>query len=263
MKSWIETAGRAGYAAKGLVYVVVGVLSAMAAFGSGSSGATDSSGAVRTLATSWWGSVLLAFVAVGLIGYVLWRAVQTFVDPENKGDDGKGLTTRAVYAASGVAYGLLAWTAIQALVGGVSGGGGSGASNSEASQALLRLPGGRWMLGILGVVVIGRAFAEARKALSADFQKKLEADLGAEARRWVIRIGRFGLSARALVFVIIGGFFIHAAWIRSSEEARGLEGALEAMSQYGGPALMGFVALGLASYGVFQWTKAAYRRMPD
>ena len=261
MSDWIAKAARAGYAAKGLVYFMVGLFSATAAFQSGGSSATDSTGAVRTLASSSWGMVLLALIAFGLVGYVLWRAVQTVADPEDKGDDAKGLATRSVYAFSAIAYGLLAWTAITALIGGTSGGG-SGTSE-EASQALLRLPGGRWMLGVLGIVVIARAVAEARKAFSGDFQEKLEHDLGGEARRWMVGIGRFGLSARALVFLVIGGFFIHAAWIQSSDEARGLEGALETMQRYGGPWLMGGVAVGLAAYGVYQWTKAAYRRMPD
>lgn len=261
MSDWIAKAGRAGYAAKGLVYVLIGALTAMAAFTPSGDSATDSSGVVRTLSTSGWGSLLLALVLVGLVGYVVWRAVQTLLDPEGKGNDPKGLLTRAVYAFSGLAYGLLAWTAAQALMG--SGGGGGSETSEETSQALLQLPGGRWMLGILGLVVVGRAVAEARKALSGDFHEKLASELGGEARRWLIRIGRIGLSARAVVFLVIGGFFLHAAWIRSSDEARGLEGALETMREHGGPWLMALVAMGLGAYGVFQWTKAAYRRMPD
>ena len=259
MTDTIKWAARAGYAAKGLIYVAIGVLAALAAFGEG--GVADSTEAIRRMAQSLGGQVTLSVMAVGLVAYVLWRAVQTFADPEGKGNDTKGLLTRSVYAGSGIAYGLLAVTVIQALLQGGNPRGGN--SSEEASQALLALPGGRWALGLVGLIILGRGIAEGRKAVSADFRKKLTSDMGFEVSLWAVRVGRTGLAARSLVFLTMGAFFVHAAWVRSSEQARGLEGVLATMQQVGGPVLLGAVAVGLFCYGLYQWVKAAYRRLPD
>ena len=107
---WIERLARFGYATKGFVYAMIGVLAVMAAFSAGGK-TTDSSGALQTIAAQPFGQILLLLIAVGLIGYTIWRLIQAINDPENKGSDFKGIFQRLGYVTSGLIYAGLAWTA--------------------------------------------------------------------------------------------------------------------------------------------------------
>src|SRR5690349_10614398 len=86
----VVTLGRFGYAAKGVVYAVVGILAVQAALGRGGE-TTSSSGALQQIAAQPFGQILLGITAIGLIGYVIWRFVQAGMDTENKGTDAKGM----------------------------------------------------------------------------------------------------------------------------------------------------------------------------
>ncbi len=119
--SWIERLARFGYAAKGVVYVIVGILSAQAAFGAGGK-TTDTQGALEAIVAQPFGKVLLSLTGIGLLGYVLWRFVEAIKDPENKGNQAKGIFQRLGYGISGVIYASLALSAFQIVLG--SGGGG-------------------------------------------------------------------------------------------------------------------------------------------
>src|SRR5919201_941439 len=90
---WFERLARFGYAAKGVVYLVGGALSARAAFGLGGT-TTDSQGVLITILSEPFGKLMLVLIGIGLIGYVLLRLVQAFMDPEQKGSDAKGIALR-------------------------------------------------------------------------------------------------------------------------------------------------------------------------
>jgi hypothetical protein len=256
----VEQLMRVGYVAKGLVYAIVGVLAAQAAFGAGGA-TTDTQGALRTLVNQPFGTFLLALVALGLVGYALWRFVAAAFDPDGKGTDAKGMATRAGYVLSGVAYLGLALAAAQLALGN---GGASGGDNTQDWTArVLAVPFGRWLVGGAGVVVIGVAVMQLYRAYSANFRQKLKLGTMSQTEEvWVTRLGRFGLAARGVVFAIIGGFLALAALQYDPGEARGLGGALALLAQQPfGPWLLGLVALGLLAYGLYTATLVRYRRM--
>jgi preprotein translocase subunit Sss1 len=256
---WLETLARCGYATKGVVYVIVGILAVMAAIGAG--GATkDSSGAIETIAQQPFGRILVGLTALGLIGYVIWRFIQAMMDPEHKGSDAKGIATRIGYAVSGIAYASLAFLAGRMAL---SGGGGGGSSNQELTARLMSQPFGIWLVGIVGAIVIGVGIFHFYHAYKAKFMEDYKSgEMSATQRRWAKRIGRFGLSARGVTFVMIGSFFIIAALNADPSEAKGLSGALDTLArQPYGPWLLGIVSLGLVAYGVYCFSQARYRRI--
>jgi len=118
---WVEGLGRFGYAAKGIVYLLIGSLAVQAALGEGG-GTTDQQGALARIAAAPFGQVALAVVTIGLLGYAIWRFVQAAEDTENNGTEPSGLLARALYAGVGVIYLGLAFSALRLLLG--SGGGG-------------------------------------------------------------------------------------------------------------------------------------------
>src|SRR5581483_1999164 len=100
---WVEFLSRLGFAAKGVVYVLVGVLAAQAAAGVGGD-TTDTHGALEHVLAAPFGRALLGLIALGLAGFALWSFVQAALDVDDEGDDAKGLVTRLGHAAIGVMY---------------------------------------------------------------------------------------------------------------------------------------------------------------
>jgi hypothetical protein len=154
---------------------------------------------------------------------------------------------------------LLAVFALSLIFGwGSSGGGDSGARNWTAW--LLQQPFGRWLVGLIGLAIIGAGIGHTIKGCRAKFEKYLQMDVATLDK--VSPVCRFGLMARGIVFVIIGGFLVVAAVEFNSAEARGLQGALQALQQQPyGWILLGIVALGLAAFGVYSLIEAWYRRI--
>lgn len=256
-KPWIEWLARWGYAAKGIVYVLVGCLAVAAARGLRDvpSGQREVFGVVLAKP---FGRVLLAAIALGLAGYVLWRVVAAIGDAQRKGSDPKGLTVRAYYLSSAAVHAALVVAAVRLLVG--DGGRGGGDQTPSRTAELMAKPFGRWLVAAAGVVVLAAAARQVQLALGK-YHKKLRVDrVPKAARRWIGPVVGFGLSARAVVFAIIGGFLLLAALHRDPQEAKGLAGALRAVeAQPAGVWLLALVAAGLAAYGVFQLLEARYR----
>lgn len=258
---WVEKLARLGYAAKGIVYAIVGVLAVQAAFGTGGK-TTDTKGALGAIAAQPFGKFLLALVTLGLIGYVLWRFVEAVKDPEHKGGDAKGLASRLGSAMSGLIYAGLALSAIRLITGS-----GSGDSSTTSTQdwtaRLLSQPFGQWLVGAVGAFTIGLGFYQLYKAYKAKFRKEMKLqEMSATEETWATRIGRLGEAARGIVFTIIGFFLIQAARQSDASEAQGLDGALQALAQQPyGPWLLGIVAIGLVAYGIHMGVQARYRRI--
>ncbi|WP_088888829.1 DUF1206 domain-containing protein [Leptolyngbya ohadii] len=258
---WVEKLARFGFAAKGIVYFIVGLLAAQAALGTGGQ-TTDTSGALTTIVNQPFGKFLLALVTIGLIGYALWRFVQAIFDPEHQGarTEAKHIAQRIGYGLSAIAYSGLALTAIKLILGNPSNG---GDSTRDWTARFMGQPFGRWLVGLAGLAVIGVGLSYLYQAYKAKFQRHFNLQLMSEGeRRWTKRLGQFGIAARGVVFSIIGLFLMLAALNENANEARGLGGALAALAaQPFGPWLLGIVALGLIAYSIYSLIEARYRQI--
>lgn len=255
---WVQRLARLGYAAKGVVYVIIGAVAADAAF-SPAEQVQGSSGALGTILHQPFGKVLLAVVALGLAGYVLWKAVQAVTDPEHKGSDAKGMAARIGYGISAVLYAGLTLEAVRMLRG--QGGGGQGNGAQHWTAMVMDKPFGRWLVGLAGLGVAGYGIVQLVRAFKSDLTKKLHLEGSAVATRdRVVALGRAGMAARGVVFVIIGWLVLQAALRYDPSRAQGLEGALVKLREApAGPWVLAAVAIGLIAYGVFQLVKARYR----
>ena len=256
----LEVLARVGYVAKGFVYILVGLLAAMAAASLGSGGVEGSRGALSSLRDEPLGAVLLGAIALGLIGYVVWRLVQAIKDPDGHGTDLRGLVQRAGMILSALTHGGLAvWAAGLAL------GHRLGDDDDQGTRAwsgrLLEQPFGAWLLGAVAIGIIIFGVAQCVIAYRASYQQRLQA-MNRRTRRWVDVVARVGFVTRGIVAWIAGAFILSAALTSDPSEARGLEGALQALERQAyGPVLLGVVAAGLAAHGVFEIVKAKYRRL--
>lgn len=260
VESWIDPLGRLGLSAKGLLYVLIGVLAAQAAYGLGGA-TTGSQGALRKIVQLPFGRILLVAVGIGLVGYALWRFVQAAMDTENKGSGIKGLAVRGGFAVIGLIHVALAGSAASLVLGGTRGGGEN--SSQRWTAWLLSQPFGRWLVATLAALVLGVGLYQFYQAYRAKFRERLKVqEMSRAEETWVVRLGRGGFAARGVVFCISGALVGLAALRLDPSDAGGLDGALEALErQTYAPWLFGLVAVGLAAYGVFQFFLARYRRM--
>ncbi len=259
---WVERLARFGYAARGVVYAVIGLLALQAAFAGGRSGeTTGAEGAIQKIAEQ--SRVLLVLVAIGLAGYALWRFVQAFLDPDHKGTEPKGLAKRAMALASGVGYSGLALLAARIASGSGGGGGGGAEGNQGLTADLLSKPFGRWLVILAGVAVIIAGLDELRRGFTKSFRDKLKmGEMSPEEQRLATHTGQVGLMSRGFVFLIIGWFLAQAGLRYDPSQASGLGGALDALAaQSYGPWLLALVAAGLLAYGAYSFLEARYRRI--
>lgn len=258
---WFERLARLGFAAKGAVYFVVGLLAAQAAVGVGGQ-TTDSEGALQAIVTQPFGKFLLSIVALGILGYVLWRVVEAIFDPEHAGEElnAKRIAKRLGYAFSALVYAGLAFTAVKLILGT---GGGGGDSTQDWTARFLAQPFGQWLVGLGGLIVVGVGLSYFYQAYTAKFQRKFKQhQMSPTEQKWAKRVGQFGIAARGIVFTIIGIFLILAAIQSDASQARGLGGALAALAQQPfGPWLLGLVALGLIAYSIYSLIEARYRQI--
>ena len=256
---WIENLARVGYATKGAVYLLIGMLAGAAAVKAGGE-TTDPQGALATLVRQPFGILLSAAAAFGLAAYSAWRTAQGLLDAEGKGSEAKGIAVRIGYVGSGLIHAGLAWTAAKLALGWP---GESGSATRDATAWLMALPWGRWLVGAIGCGVVSFGLQQFHKSYSMKFRRRLELDqMSPRQEEFAGRSAQFGLAARGVVFVLIGGFFLSAAWSHDARETGGLGDALRTLeTQAYGPALLGITAMGLVAYGLFMFVESKFHRI--
>lgn len=242
----IETGARVGYAANGVLHLLIAWIALQIAWG-GSASDADQSGALGALATTPLGSVLLWVVAIGFGLLGVWQVTEAVVRHD---------TAERVKAISkAVVYLVLGWTAVTFIQGSAS----SGSDQASGVTAeLMRQPFGRALVGAVGVAVIGVGVYHVVKG----WRKKFLEDLDEHPGTVVVRLGRFGYIAKGVALGIVGGLFAAAAATGDPERAKGLDGALRTLLELPlGKALLTVVALGLAAYGLYSFGRARYARV--
>jgi hypothetical protein len=255
----LELLERVGYAVRGLLYAVMGFLALRIALAQRGGKATDLSGSIVWLTGNPFGKLVLIVVIVGLVAYSLWGFVRAIYDPLHRGRDTKGIAARIGFLTSALSYAAIAFFALQILAGQ---GTASGDSTQKTIGSLLANPAGGLITEILGVIAIGIGIGQFVEAYRATFAQDLKSsEMNESERRLAIGLGRFGMAARGVTFLVIGWFLIQAGVHHDPGKATGFGGAfLFLLSQpYGhllvGVIAAGFIALGLHSFACARWVR--------
>src|SRR5579859_3679058 len=197
----LELLERFGYAARGALYVVMGVLAFRIASGSPGGQATDLTGSLVFLIGNPFGKLVLVAMIVGLIAYSVWGFVRAIYDPMHRGRDATGIMARMGFVSSAVSYGAIALFGLGVLLGS---GGAAGDSTQKSVTTLLSHPFGGAMTVIVGLVAFGIGIGQFVEAYKATFAADLKgAEMTESQRRIAIGLGRFGMAARGVSFLII------------------------------------------------------------
>ena len=255
--TWLSRAARVGLAARGLVYVLIGVLAIEVA--RGGLARTDQQGALRKIAEQPFGRTMLWLVGAGFLAYGLWRLGEGIWGRREESDEKKRTVKRIESVTSGLVYLVLCVTAVRIAAGSEGGGG----NEQSLTARLLEAPGGKTILVLIGLVLIGVAMALAWRGLKTDFEQQLK---GGEMSRTtyavVLRLGQVGYLARGLVVGLVGVLVVKAALEQEPDQAAGLDVALESLvSAPFGQFLLMAAAAGLICFGAYSLAEVRYRRL--
>ncbi|MFJ9793251.1 DUF1206 domain-containing protein [Streptomyces globosus] len=258
--SAVGIAARWGFAARGVLYVLVGLIALRIAFGD-SGGQADRGGALAVLSAQPLGSVLLWALGAGLVGMAVWRLSEALFG--GAGEGGHKARKRLASAARCVFYAFVAYSVLRFAAGESSGSGSGDQQSKDVTAQALDLPAGRWLVGFAGVGIVVAGVWIAGRAALRKYHKHLK--LGAmsrKERRFTDVTGVVGGVARGLVFAVVGVFVTRAALTYEPNEAKGVDDALRSFAEMpAGPWLLALVAAGLAFFGLFSFAMARWRRV--
>lgn len=250
-----ELLARFGYVARAAVYVLVAALALFSSFGSEE---TSSEGALSSLLGQPFGQLALAAIAIGLLGHVAWRLAQSLLNADDHDRDVMGYGARAGQLLSAFTHGALAFTAAQLALG--NGGGSGGDSEEGLVAAVLQLPFGNILVGIVGLGIVAAGFGQFFYGFSGKFKKRLR--LPPSHDKLLSAVCIYGLAARGVIFAILGGFVIFAALTVNPDQAGSLPEALDwVLGLPFGSQLYGLVALGLLAFAGYCLIQAVYRHV--
>jgi hypothetical protein len=256
--SALRVLARVGYAASGVLHLLIGWLAVQIALGS-SGGNADETGALRQLAEAPGGAFLLWTVVVGLAALGLWHLVEAFVGVPGS-ETAKQTGARIKAAAKAVLYGVLAFTAARIATGG--GGGGGGDTQEDLTAKILGLPGGQLIVGAIGLTIIGVGVFHVYKGWTKKFREDLVTTGAGAVSKAVVRLGQVGYIAKGVALGVLGGLFVYAAATSDADKAGGLDDALKTIrDQPFGVVLLVAVGIGIAAYGVYSFARARYAKL--
>lgn len=262
---WVHRLARLGYAAEGLLYVIVGGTAALAAMDVGGR-VRGTRGALDLIMAQPFGRLVVALVAAGLCGYILRRFVQVFVEPAD-GTPPMALMRvlrRLAFALSGLAHVGIALAALRLVLGlAVLSQEGRNPSRGWATLLLAWRPLDGWLTLLVGLVLIGVAIFYFYKAVSRRFTMDLELErMSRRVERATLACGIAGYAGRGVGFLIMGAFLVYAGWYMEEVEARGFGDILRTLEdQPFGAWILIAAAVGLTAYGLYLLLAARYLRL--
>jgi hypothetical protein len=242
----LTTLTRIGFAARGLVYIIIAWLLIRAGR------PEDPGGALHYLAQG--GKLFMAIVIAGFAAYGVWRLADALFNIERHAPDAKGLRQRLGAGGSGIAHLLLAWQAVRIIRGDRAESGGGG---QEGAEALSLLGPDELALPIAGAVLLAVGAFNLVKSAKASFLDHFDPQVA--QRDWVKWTGRLGYAARGVIFLISGYFLLQAGLEDRGTQAGGIGQALAWLDSPWDK----LVALGLLAFGLYSLIEARFRILHD
>jgi hypothetical protein len=254
---------RAGFVARALTYGMIGAITLALAVGAGSApAAPNQQGALSFVADAPLGRFAVAVAAAGLLAYAVWKLGQAVFGHGPEGGGDPDVKDRIANGAGGIAYLVFFALAVRILFSG-GGSGGDSSAPSKATAGVLGWPGGSAVVALAGATLIAISAYQVYDAWRGQFaQDNKLREMSPHERRVFMVLGRVGLIARALVFMLVGYFLLKAAIDFNPRDAVGVDGVLSRVHRKPfGPWLLGLAGAGLLVFATFSLLEARYRQL--
>lgn len=255
----LEAFARAGLIAYGVVHLLIGWLALKIAWGASAGKSADVSGALGTVADQPFGKILLWLIAVGLMALALWQASEAIWGYRNR-TGVERVRQQVTSGAKAVIYAALGFGAALVALGS---GSSSAQSQQQATSGVLAWPGGRVIVVVTGLIIVGVGVAGVVKGVRKSFTEEIDiSSMSPGARNGVARMGQVGYVGKGLALVVVGSLLSYATLTFDRQKAQGLDSALQTiLAQPFGRFLLTAVALGFVAFGLFAMLQSRYRRM--
>ncbi|MBJ7352230.1 MAG: DUF1206 domain-containing protein [Rhodococcus sp.] len=248
----LEKAARAGHFVSGVLHILIGYIAVRLAFGQG--GNADQSGALAELAEKPGGKIALWVAVVAFVALALWRIVEAIVGKKSDSDEGSAMD-RLKAAALAVVYIAFAFSTYGFATGS---GKSSGQQNAGYSARLMESGGGKLVLIVIALIVIGVGGYHVYKGVSKNFLDDLE---GSQSGA-VVKLGIAGYAAKGTALVGAGILVVVAVLQSDPSKATGIDGAVKTLgAQPYGQVLLILAGVGIALYGLYAFVLARRARM--
>ena len=257
----LELLERVGYVARGVLYMVMGFLALRIALGTGGGQATDLTGSLVYLIGRPFGRLILGAMIIGLVAYAIWGVVRAVFDPLHRGKDASGWMARLGFLSSAASYGAIAFFGIRVLSGTSSTA--TGDTTQKTVASILAHPLGGAITIVIGLVAIAVAIGQFVETYRATFRHDLKgAEMSDAERNAVTALGRFGMFARGVIFLIVGWLVLQAGLQKNPALAHGFGGAfIVLMAQPYGRVMLTVVAVGVVALGLHSMACARWIRL--
>lgn len=252
----VRALARAGLTARGVIYILIGWVALLVAFGQ-STREADQQGALQLLASKPYGLVSLWLLAIGFAAYALWRLSEAAFGVTGEGN---GAGPRLKSLGRGVVYAGFVYLTVKVITGTQ---GSQAHQQQDVTAQAMQHPAGRWLVGIAGVIVVIIGLVLLVQGIRHKFMKDLRtSQMSAGTRRVVRWLGTIGTSARGVVFALAGVLVIEAAITHDAAKSGGIDKALLTLrDQPFGVVLLALAALGLVIFGVYGLCEARWRKV--
>lgn len=256
VRPWVARVVRLGYLAKGLIYVLIGVLALGVSLGMRGGKLTDASGILVTLLRQPFGAVMLTMIGIGIVGYAAYYLFEAIADLRHVGGGVRGWFSRSLTIIKAVAYGTIGVEALNIVLFN----GRSGGDAEDNARLVMRFPLGDALLVLAGLGIMIYGLSQLKMAWDGRADDDLDVAHVRREAAWLLPIGRIGTTARSVILVLMGGTLLWSGFKERPSAADGYSEALATVASLN-PWLLVAMGIGLMCFGVYQLSHARFAKL--
>ena len=245
--------------ATALVYAMIGVVALLSLFRLRHGGADEAS-ILRLLEDVPLGKVVIAIIFLGMLAYIIWRVYEAINDPYDYGRQWQGMATRIITAFSAVSDALIAWPAVESLIGiNTALKDGEPVAQRQMFSELLERPEGVWFVGLIGTITSITAVVQFIYVFREAYEERIDFKrLPAVKRRLIHIVSYAGHIARGTILGIMGFFMLKAAFTKNGRYVVNTDKAFDFLGDEVSHVVFAIIALGTICYGFFMMAMGYY-----